>query len=56
MRQRHRTDVLFHGILHQPSAAINSDGWKLQGSYGRAMKDAIESGRRMLGMNPTRDY
>jgi hypothetical protein len=37
--------------------AINSlDAWKLQGSYGRTMMDAIESGKCMLGTKPTRDY
>lgn len=37
--------------------AINSgDAWSFQGSYGRAMMDAIEAGRCMLGKSGARDY
>jgi hypothetical protein len=37
--------------------AINSGhAWKMQGSYGRAMMDAIEMGKCMLGPDPARDY
>ena len=36
--------------------AISSGMWSLQGSYGRAMMDAIESGYCVLGPNPARDY
>jgi hypothetical protein len=37
--------------------AINGgSAWRFQGSYGRAMMDAIESGRCMLGREDTRDY
>ena len=36
--------------------AINSGMWSLQGSYGRTMMAAIESGRCMLGPNRARDY
>lgn len=37
--------------------AINSgSAWSMQGSMGRAMMGAIESGRCMLGRNPARDY
>ena len=37
--------------------AINSGvAWSFQGSYGRAMMDAIESGNCMLGKQPARDY
>ena len=37
--------------------AINSgSAWSFQGSYGRAMMDAIEAGRCMLGKEPARDY
>jgi len=36
--------------------AINSGMWSLQGSYGRAMMDAIRSGRCLLGPNAARDY
>jgi hypothetical protein len=36
--------------------AINSGMWGLQGSYGRAMMDAISSGRCMLGTSRARDY
>lgn len=35
---------------------INSGMWGLQGSYGRTMMDAIESGRCMLGKSRARDY
>lgn len=37
--------------------AINSGyAWKFQGSYGRSMMDAIESGNCMLGNNDAYDY
>lgn len=36
--------------------AINSGMWGLQGSYGRAMMDAIEGGRCMLGTSAASDY
>ena len=37
--------------------AINSlDAWKFQGSYGRAMMDAITDGRCLLGREHTADY
>ena len=37
--------------------AINSgSAWSFQGSYGRAMMDAINAGRCMLGHKPARDY
>lgn len=36
--------------------AINAGTWSLQGSFGRTMMDAIESGRCMLGEAPARDY
>ena len=37
--------------------AINSlSAWSLQGSYGRAMMEAIESGHCLLGREHTRDY
>lgn len=35
---------------------INSGQWSLQGSYGRAMMEAIEVGAAMLGPNPAKDY
>jgi hypothetical protein len=35
--------------------AINDGMWSLQGSYGRAMMDAIKAGCCMLGVNPARD-
>jgi len=37
-------------------AAINSGMWGLQGSYGRAMMEAIEAGYCALGSLPSRDY
>lgn len=37
--------------------AINSGtAWSFQGSYGRAMMDAIESGLCLLGTSSARDY
>jgi hypothetical protein len=37
--------------------AINSGiGWSMQGSYGRAMMDAISSGHCMLGRDQCRNY
>lgn len=38
------------------NAIDGGEGWKLQGSYGRAMMDAIECGHCMLGLSPTSDY
>lgn len=35
---------------------INAGQWSLQGSFGRAMMDAIESGYCMLGESSARDY
>ena len=38
-------------------AAINAmHAWHMQGSMGRAMMDAIDEGRCMLGHEATRDY
>ena len=38
-------------------SAINSGmGWKMQGSYGRTMMDAIRTGCCMLGHTSSRDY
>ena len=36
--------------------ASNSGMWALQGSYGRVMMDAINSGRCLLGPAAARDY
>lgn len=37
--------------------AINSgSAWSFQGSYGRAMMEAIRAGECMLGKSPARDY
>lgn len=36
--------------------AINSGMWGLQGSYGRTMMDAIESGYCLLGRSRAKDY
>lgn len=36
--------------------AINGGMWGLQGSYGRAMMDAISAGYCMLGKTGARDY
>lgn len=37
-------------------ALVNAGTWGLQGAYGRAMMDAIESGYVALGKEPARDY
>lgn len=48
------TDEEFYMSLQR---AINSGiGWQMQGSYGRAMMDAINSGYCMLGRDQCRDY
>jgi len=36
--------------------AINSGMWSMQGSYGRAMMDAINDGKCLLGLKDARDY
>ena len=36
--------------------AINSGMWSMQGSYGRAMMDAINSGHCLLGLKSASDY
>ena len=36
--------------------AINAGAWSFQGSYGRAMMDAINAGYCMLGTKRARDY
>lgn len=36
--------------------AINSGMWGLQGSYGRTMMEAINSGTCLLGKTRARDY
>ena len=36
--------------------AINAGMWSMQGSYGRAMMDAICAGRCMLGTEVAHDY
>ena len=36
--------------------AINAHSWSLQGSYGRTMMGAINSGHCMLGTKPCLDY
>lgn len=36
--------------------AINSGMWGLQGSYGRTMMEAINSGACLLGKSRARDY
>jgi hypothetical protein len=35
---------------------INDGNWALQGSFGRAMMDAIKGGYCLLGKNGARDY
>ena len=36
--------------------AINAGMWSMQGSYGRAMMDAIQSGYCLLGLKAHSDY
>jgi len=36
--------------------AINAGMWSMQGSYGRAMMDAINEGKCLLGLKASRDY
>jgi hypothetical protein len=36
--------------------AINGGAWALQGSYGRAMMQAIQSGQCLLGRKAFKDY
>jgi hypothetical protein len=36
--------------------AINAGHWSMEGSYGRAMMAAINSGHCLLGPNAARDY
>lgn len=36
--------------------AINAKSWSFQGSYGRAMMEAISSGRCLLGRESCTDY
>lgn len=36
--------------------AINQGAWGMQGSYGRAMMDAIKSGHCLLGVKDYTDY
>ena len=36
--------------------AINAGMWSMQGSYGRAMMEAINEGKCLLGLKATKDY
>ena len=36
--------------------AINAGAWSFQGSYGRAMMDAINAGKCLLGLKDAKDY
>lgn len=36
--------------------AINAGMWSMQGSYGRAMMDAINEGKCLLGLKAAKDY
>ena len=48
------TQEEYYGAIQK---AINSGmGWKMQGSYGRTMMDAIRSGCCMLGVHQAQDY
>lgn len=43
-------------FLTVQSAINGGDAWAFQGSYGRAMMQAIQDGQCMLGRRPARDY
>lgn len=43
----------YYGAMQR---TINSGTWGLQGSFGRAMMAAIESGQCLLGREPAHDY
>ena len=46
-----------HEYYEAIQSAINSGmGWKMQGSYGRTMMDAIRTGCCMLGHTSSTDY
>ena len=48
------TEEDYYAELQQ---AINGGvAWKFQGSYGRAMMDAINAGKCLLGLKPAKDY
>lgn len=47
------TDAEYYASLQR---AINSGMWSLQGSYGRTMMEAIESGKCLLGLKSASDY
>ena len=47
------TDAEYYASLQR---AINAGMWSLQGSYGRTMMDAIESGKCLLGLKSASDY
>jgi hypothetical protein len=47
------TDAQYYASIQR---AINSGMWALQGSYGRTMMDAINSGHCLLGLKDARDY
>jgi hypothetical protein len=50
-------DTTEEGYYLALQRAINSGtAWSFQGSYGRAMMDAIKAGACMLGKTPARDY
>ena len=50
------TETTEEDYFYSIQRAINSGAWGLQGSYGRAMMDAIEGGFCLLGKQPARDY
>lgn len=47
------TDAAYYTSLQR---AINAGMWSLQGSYGRSMMEAIESGKCLLGLKSASDY
>ena len=47
------TDAEYYASLQR---AINAGMWSLQGSYGRTMMEAIESGKCLLGLKSASDY
>lgn len=47
------SDVEYYQSIQR---AINAGAWSFQGSYGRAMMDAINAGKCLLGTKSARDY
>lgn len=51
--EEYADDIQYYEAIQR---AINSGLWGMQGSYGRAMMEAIKEGYCLLGRNDTHDY